>query len=75
MRHITRVYQADTLHHPAENQEPAEENYNGDRRHEWIDQRKDSANHHQGALNQIPQRMPSDRLPHRLAHDLRGSIN
>jgi hypothetical protein len=74
MRHVLSANQTDTLNGTADDQEPAEENDNSDRRQNWIDQREKSAENHQSTLYKVPKRMPLNRFSHRLTHGLGGSF-
>ena len=67
MRYVLSAYQTDTLHHAANDQDPAKEQHHGDRGHNRIDQCENASEKHKSALNKIPKRMPLDRLPHCLA--------
>src|SRR4029078_9833506 len=68
MRDVFGPDQADAAKHTADDQQPAEQEYQGHGCKIRVDQRDYAGDHEKDALEQIPGRITLDRLAHGLAH-------
>lgn len=75
MRHVASVNEADRLQYAADDQEPAKEGDNCNRRYGGKNQSKDASEDHESALYKIPERVPLYLFAHCLPYDLGGGFD